>query len=339
MTEVDRESYDVGIIGAGAAGLSAALMLGRARRSVLVVDDGKPRNAPAAHAHAFLTRDGTPPERLRELGRQEVAGYGVEFRDGRALSAVRTPDGFLLGLDSGQVCVRRLLLATGVVDELPDVPGLAERWGRDVLHCPYCHGWEVRDQPIGVLSTGPLGMHQAQLFRQWTSDLTLFRHTGPALSEEEAEQLAARGVRVMEGEVVGLEISEDQLAGVRLRSGEVVPVRALAVAPRARVRGELPVSLGLEPTVHPAGIGEHIATGKAGATAVDGVWAAGNIADPPANVVVSAAAGAAVGSAINADLIAEDTRLAVRAHRAPFSAESEARLCEQAAGSRRHGFG
>ncbi len=162
-TPPDHREVDVLVVGGGPAGLSAALVLGRSRRSVLVVDAGEPRNAPADALHEFLSRDGTPPQELLEVGRAEVARYGVDSHAGRAVSASRAGDRFRVGLDGGgTVLARRLVVSTGLVDELPQVPGLAERWGRDVLHCPYCHGWEVRDQAIGVLATaatGPMALH------------------------------------------------------------------------------------------------------------------------------------------------------------------------------------
>src|SRR4051812_2274907 len=147
------ERYDVVVIGGGAAGLSGALALARARRRVLVIDAGEPRNAPAGHVHNYLGREGTPPAELLAAGRAEVGGYGGQVSGGRVTGAERTDDaGFRVGLDDGRtVRARRLLVATGLVDQLPDVPGLGDLWGSDVLHCPYCHGWEVRDRAIGVL--------------------------------------------------------------------------------------------------------------------------------------------------------------------------------------------
>ncbi|MDT0301358.1 NAD(P)/FAD-dependent oxidoreductase [Streptomonospora wellingtoniae] len=335
---LNNEGYDAAVVGGGPAGLSAALMLGRARRSVLVVDNGQPRNAPAAHMHGFLSRDGVPPGRLLEEGRREAAGYGGEFADGRALSASREHGGFALELDTGRtVRARRLVVTTGIVDELPDVPGLRERWGRDVLHWPYCDGWEVRDQPVGVLSTGPMSAHQALLFRQWTDRLTLLAHTGPRPTREERERLDARGIAVVDGEVCGLETVGNRLVGVRLSTGGTVPLGALAVAPRARPRAEVLAALGLKPSPDPRGFGERIAADATGSTEAAGVWVAGNIADPAANVLGSAASGAAAAGAVNSDLIAEETDSAVAARNAPFSAESEARLCERVLGEGRHG--
>ncbi|MFJ5837379.1 NAD(P)/FAD-dependent oxidoreductase [Streptomyces shenzhenensis] len=331
--------YDVVVVGAGPAGLSAALMLGRARRSVLVIDEGRPRNAPAEHMYGFLSRDGVAPGDLLEAGRREVESYGNTVRAGRVTRVRSDGEEFVIDVDTGPaVRARRVLATAGVVDELPDVPGLAPRWGRDVVHCPYCHGWEIRDQPIGVLATGPLGVQQALLFRQWTERLTLLLHTAPRPTAEEAEQLAARGITVVDGEVTGLEVTGDQLSGARLMSGELVPLRAVAVAPQPAPRADYLGGLGLEPAAHPSGLGAHIAADATGRTAVSGVWVAGNLADPHANVLGSAASGSQAAGAINGDLIAEDIRRAVRAHRDPFSPASEARVCEQVLGDRRHGL-
>jgi len=206
-------------------------------------------------------------------------------------------------------------VATGLVDELPDVSGLRERWGRDVLHCPYCHGWEVRDQAVGILGSGPMAVHQALLFRQLTSDLVLFAHTAPALTDEQAEQLAARGIRVVTGLVDALEVVDDRLSGVRLRDGTIVARQALVVGPRVVARSQVLASLGLHPTAHPLGVGEFVAADATGLTEVPGVWVAGNVTDLSAQVVSAAAAGVFAGAAIDADLIAEDTRQAVTAYR------------------------
>jgi thioredoxin reductase len=314
------QRYDVVIIGGGAAGLSGAVSLARSRRSVLVVDAGQPRNAPAEGVHNYLGREGTPPGELLAIGRAELAGYGGEVVSGVVTAARRDGDaGFCVTLDGGrEVSARRLLIATGLVDELPDLPGVAERWGRDVLHCPYCHGWEVRDQAIGVLATGPTAVHQALLFRQLSEDVTFFRHTGPELPAEEAAQLAALGIRIVDGEVAGLEASDDRLTGVHLASGEVVPRAAVVVAPRFTARADVLASLGLEATdqeMRGHVMGSAVAADPTGATAVPGVWVAGNVADLSAQVVVSAAAGMRAGAMINADLIAEDTRRAVTAAR------------------------
>jgi thioredoxin reductase/2-polyprenyl-3-methyl-5-hydroxy-6-metoxy-1,4-benzoquinol methylase len=317
-----NENVDVAVIGGGAAGLSAAMVLGRARRSVVVIDAGSPRNAPADAMHGFLSRDGMNPAELLETGRKEVDRYGGVVVRAEADAAYRTADKFRVVLENGSaVTARRLLVTTGLVDELPDIPGLRERWGRDVLHCPYCHGWEVRDEPIGVLGTGPRAVHQALLFRQWTPDVVLFTHTAPALTDEQAEQLAARDIHVVTGTVESLQITDDRLTGVRMSDGTVVARRAVTVAPRMVAAARILATLGLEPTEHPLGAGEFIAADPTGRTAVPGVWVAGNVTDLMAQVVAAAAGGVVAAAAINADLVEEDTRHAVERRRAVPSAD------------------
>ncbi len=302
-------SYDVVVIGGGPAGLNGALMLARARRSVLVIDAGEPRNAPAAGVHGFLTREGVNPAELTRIGRDEVRGYGGRVIDGRVVATAKHDDGFTVTLDDGGViAARRLLVTTGLVDELPDIPGIRERWGKDVLHCPYCHGWEVRDRAVAVLATGPAAMHQTLLFRQWTADVTLLLNTQPPPDETEMEQLEALEIKVVAGEVQALEA-----AGARLANGEVIPLDALVVGPRFNARSDVLAGLGLVPTPHP--FGEYIAADANGLTEVPGVYVAGNVSDLKAQVLASAAAGAAAAVAINADLITEDVRRAVDARR------------------------
>ncbi|NMI00987.1 NAD(P)/FAD-dependent oxidoreductase [Pseudonocardia acidicola] len=336
VTDRLSNSYDVVVVGGGAAGLSGALTLARARRRVLVLDAGHPRNAPASGVHGLLSLDGTDPAELLDRGRAEVRRYGGQVVSGEVETVVRDDDGFVVEPAGGRtVRARRLLVATGLVDELPDLPGLRERWGRDVLHCPYCHGWEVRDQAVGVLATGPVSVHQALLFRQWTDDVAFFSRALP-LTDEHAEQLAARGVHVVDGEVTALEIAGDRLVGVRMGDGTVVGREAVAVAPRMAARAGFLAGLGLQPAPHP--MGEYVAADPTGRTDVSGVWVAGNVTDLAAQVSVAAAAGAAAAAQINADLVAEDTRRAVQALRDPFSAETEARVGELVPGDRRHGL-
>jgi len=316
------ERFDVAVIGGGAAGLSAALTLARARRRVIVIDAGSPRNAPAEGVHGFLTRDGIRPAELLALGRAEVERYGGIVTHGRATGARRVENGFEVTLDDGRVVgARRLVVTTGLVDELPEIPGVRERWGRDVLHCPYCHGWEVRDQPIGVLGTNAWAVHQALLFRQWSSDVVLFRHTAPELTGKQAEELTARGIRVVEGIVDALEIADDRLAGVRLRDGTMVARRAVTVAPRFVARSEVLRSLGIEPTAGPRGIDACIAADATGLTEVPGLWVAGNVTNVAAQVITVAAGGTIAAAAVNADLIAEETREAVDMYRASGARE------------------
>ncbi|WP_369371679.1 NAD(P)/FAD-dependent oxidoreductase [Promicromonospora sp. Populi] len=314
------EPIDAVVIGGGAAGLNGALMLARSRRSVVVVDGGSPRNAPADGVHGLLGLDGTPPAELLERGRAEVRRYGGTVRPGEVVAAAPTEPSaggdlrFTVTLaDGATLHARRLLVATGLRDVLPDVPGLAEHWGHSVVHCPYCHGWEVRDQPIGVLAIGPASVHQALLFRQLTDDLVYFSR-GTELDEDTRARFAARGIRIVDAAVDRV-VSADGggIAGVRLADGTLVARRVLAVATRLRARAEGLEGLGLPMQDLPNGMGRHFVTGMAGTTDVPGVWVAGNATDPMAQVGASAAAGALAGAHLNADLVGADTEAALAA--------------------------
>jgi thioredoxin reductase len=297
------------IIGGGAAGLSAALVLSRARRTVTVVDAGEPRNAPAAHMQGYLSRDGMPPRELLAAGRAEVERYGGKVVPGTVTDV--TPgrrSGFEIRLADGTVlAARRLLIATGLRDELPDIPGVRERWGRDLLHCPYCHGWEVRDQPIGVLGTVPGSVQHALLIGQWSDDVAFFVHTY-RLSASEQTELEARGVQIVLGEVTRLTVEDDRLTGVELADGRVIARTAVFIRPVNVPHADgLLASLGCD--VDAAGFAIVDGTGRTSSVAV---WAAGNVVDPRAQVITAAGSGSAAAIAINADLVNEDVRNALK---------------------------
>ena len=301
-------SYDVLIVGGGAAGLSAALVLSRAGRTVAVVDAGQPRNGPAAHMHGFLSRDGFPPSELLAAGRAEVAGYGGEIVAGTVAHLL--PDGrrgfWALLADGRRISARRVLVTTGLRDELPDIPGLRERWARDVLHCPYCHGHEVRGRALGVLGGAPAAVRYAQVVRQWTHDLVYFTPRD-RLTATERTQLLARAVGVVEVDIDGLVIDDsDQLRGVRMADGTVVPRDALFVPPVFVPNSGLLVDVGC--AVNDDG---WVAVDATGRTSVPGVWAAGNVVDPRAQVITAAGAGSAAAIALNADLVEDEITCAV----------------------------
>jgi thioredoxin reductase (NADPH) len=312
---------DVLIIGAGPAGLSAALVLGRARRRVVVVDSGRPRNGAAASMQGYLSRDGCPPDELLATGRQEVQRYGVQILTGEVASLRR--DGDLLVADvpgSAPLTARRVVVATGLQDALPSLDGVADRWGRDVLHCPYCHGYEVRDRPVAVLGRGQVdvAVHYAQVVRQWSDQVLLLRNTLDPIGDADLEQLDARDIRVVDGEVRRLVPDPgpgDRLTGVELADGTVVPCDVVFVGaatgtnPHDRLLRDLGADFEAGPVTDLPVVD---ATGR---TSVPGVWAAGNVADPTAQVVVAAAQGYGAAVAVNADLIDEDVAAAVATHR------------------------
>lgn len=309
--------FDVAVIGGGPAGLSAGTALARALRSVVVIDAGGQRNLRAQGVHGFLSREGTSPQDLVAAGRQELAQYGGILENGFVSAASREGERFVLALEDGSTrTARRLLIATGITDELPELSGLAERWGRDVLYCPYCHGWEIRGQRIGILAANAASVPEALTFRQWSPDVTLFLNGALELGPEEQEQLDARRIDVVEGEVRGLDVRNDKLAGVTLDGGTFFPLDVLAVNPAVTSRATMLQRLGLEPCGLEEGEGSCLETDDSGCTACPGVWAAGNAADVSAQVMTAAAAGLRAAAAINADLVLADTRQAVEAARA-----------------------
>ena len=301
--------FDVIVIGGGAAGLSAALMLGRSRRRTLVVDSGHPRNRFTTHMHGVLGHEGIDPADLLRKGREELAAYDVEIRAGRVARLDQTDhedgNGVSVLLEDGERLTGRVaIVATGVTDELPGIPGLAERWGATVLHCPYCHGWEVRDRRIGVLTTSPLGMHQAQLIRQWSDDVVVFTAGLGQLDEADEQRLLARGITLVTAPVTEVLGEGDQVTAVRTADGSVTEVGALFTAGTLRPHDGFLTHLGLERTDTPAG--SFLAVDATGKTSSDRIWAVGNVSNPMANVPISMSAGTMAGSFVNMTLVTDD---------------------------------
>lgn len=303
---------DVAIVGGSAAGLAAALQLGRQRRSVIVVDAGAPRNAPADHMHSYLGHEGRSPSEFASIGREEVRSYGVEVVPGTAADVDRSDEGgFRVELAGGNTIVaRRLLIATGLVDELPAIDGLAEHWGGDVIHCPFCHGYEVRDARIVQIVSHPMGLHPSALFRQLTENLTVVLHEGVAADAPEVEALRTVGVRVVDEPVRRVVTGDDgHVSAVELFDGTSIEADVIAIGPRFRVRTEPFASIGVIPKGHPSGLGDFIETDQTGATDVAGVFAAGNVTDSGQQVLHAAAHGSRVGAFISWTLADEDLRL------------------------------
>ena len=313
--------WDVIVIGGGAAGLSAALMLGRARRRTLVVDARAPRNRFAAHMHGVLGNEGVAPTALLQRGREEVAGYGVVDRVGTVTRVdLDTVDdlieaGVTVTLDDGEMLrARAVVVTTGMADDLPGIPGLAERWGDRVLHCPYCHGWEVRDQRLGVIMTSPLSMHQALMVRQWSDRVIAFTAGAGILPPDALERLLARGIDVVESAVVSIEGEDAAPLAIRTADDVVTEVDAVFTGGTPRPHEGFLAHLGLDRAENP--MGSFLAGGMTGATSDPRIWVAGNVSNPGATVPMAMGAGAMAGAAVNGALVEAETQAAVSSARA-----------------------
>jgi len=300
------EGYDVVVIGGSWAGLAAAMQLGRARRRVLVVDAGRPRNRFARTSHGFLGQDGRSPAAILDTLRAQVMAYPtVQFHPGEAKEASMSGDGaFAVDLSpGGSLRARRLVLATGVVDELPGIPGLAERWGATVLHCPYCHGYEVADGRLGVLATSEKSMHQALLLPDWSDRVTLFTNGSLSPDPDQQAALAARGVRVETRMVTALVGDPPGLTGIRLEDGEIVALDAVFTVPRTRMASGLADALGCALDDGP--FGPVVRTDARKETSVPGVFCAGDAARTPHSATWAAADGATAGISAHQSLALE----------------------------------
>ena len=306
---------DVAIIGGSAAGLAAALQLSRQRRSVIVVDSGEPRNAPAATMHSYLGHEGRSPADFLRIARAEVRSYGAEVLTGRAVDVAREAEGFRVELTGGPVIrARRVIAATGLTDELPEIPGLAAHWGTSVIHCPFCHGYESRDRRIVALVTSPAGLHALPLLRQLTQQFTVVVHGVVPAEDPQLAALRSAGVRVILASVERvLEDDAGRLRALQLADGTEVPAETVLVSTRMHARVAPFPGLGLTAGEHPSGVANYVETDSfTGATAVPGLYAAGTLAEPTLQVLPTAAAGARIGAMVSFDLAQEDLAAAAR---------------------------
>ncbi|MET4107549.1 NAD(P)/FAD-dependent oxidoreductase [Hymenobacter sp. UYP22] len=296
-----NSSVEVVIIGGSYAGLAAAMSLGRALRTVLVLDSGQPCNRQTPYSHNFLTQDGETPAAIRAKALAQVLQYPtVQVVQEQAMQAEKTPAGFLVTTASGQlIAAQKLIFATGIQDLMPALPGFAECWGISVLHCPYCHGYEVHGQPLGVLGNGDAGFMQARLIRNWTPQLTLFTNGPATLSPQQTLQLREAGIRTEETPLQALYHERGHLQQVVLQGGRQVPLAALFAHVPFRQHCELPVLLGC--TLTESG---HLQVDDWQKTSVPGVYAAGDATTPMRTVAVAVAAGTKAGAFVNHELLA-----------------------------------
>jgi len=294
--------YDVIIVGAGPAGLSAALMLGRSRRRVLVCDTGRPRNAVSRAMHGYLTRDGIPPLEFLTIAREQLRQYDtVETRDVEVVAASCRSDArfHVVLADGTDHATRKLLIATGVADNVPEIPGFRELYGRSVFHCPYCDGWEVRDQPLAIYGRGARGLGLSLELTGWSRDLVLCTDGPSEIDADDLARLARNNIRVREERVVGLE-GDDSRAGVMFASGDPLPRRAVFFTTGQTQQSQLALALGCE--FNDKGT---VRTGKYESTHLPGLFVAGDASRAVQWVVVAAAEGAEAAFAINTDLLRE----------------------------------
>jgi len=294
--------HDAIIIGGSFAGLSAALYIARARRSVCIVDTGLPRNRFAQHSHGFFGNDGSAPHAMLATARSQVAAYPtVTFVDEEAATATKTPDGFAVTLKSGDVLEGvRLVLAFGISDELPAIPGLAERWGDSVLHCPYCHGYEFSGQRLGVLYTSSKSIHQAMLVSEW-GPTTFYLNGGFEPDDGSLAELTKRRVAIERASVKALHGDGSRLSAIELADGRLAATDALYVGPRTRLNSEIAQRLGCE--LDDANPGPIVRTDAEKMTTVPGVYAAGDITRGAHTVTFAAADGVMAGLAVHRSLI------------------------------------
>ena len=303
-------AFDAIVVGGGPSGLSAALVLGRSRRRVLVLDAGEPRNAPSSGAHGFFSRDGVKPEELLRIGREQLEPYeGVEYREDRAVGVGGSDGAFEIFLENGEsLYARKLLLASGVSDELPETPGFRKFWGKGVYHCPYCHGWEVRDRPLAVLNSGEGAAEHAALVRNWSRDLVLLTDGSPGPDEEERRRLRVLGVPVEEKKISCLEGDAENrtLHRVVFEDGSSLDREGIFYGPPQRQKTGLAEMLGCE--IEPEGSAPAVLKSDplTRETTVPGLDVAGDASSPVQSVIFAAASGANAAYFMNHAMVAEE---------------------------------
>lgn len=298
-----NKTYDVIIIGGSYAGLSAAMSLGRSLRRVLVIDSGKPCNRQTPHSHNFLTHDGQEPGKISAIAKQQVSEYdAVEFYDGLANTAVKTENGFDVQTQSGEeFAARKLIFATGLKDIMPDIKGFAECWGISILHCPYCHGYEVKNQKTGIIANGDVAFHYAQLISNWTKELLLFTNEKSNLTDEQTATIRRHNIQIVEKKIVRFEHSDGNIRSVIFKDGTQIAVNAIYSRPDFVQHCAIPEKLGCEMTEQ-----GHIKTDMLQRTTVEGVYAAGDNATMLRAVSVAVSNGTIAGASVNHDLINEE---------------------------------
>lgn len=304
LSETEAE-YEAIIVGGSFAGLAAAMQLARARRKILILDTGEPRNRFATTSHGFLGQDGVSPAEILASARTQALAYPtVTLQASRATDAAQTDGVFTVTLDNGSaVCGKRLILATGVTDRLPKIPGIDELWGGGVFHCPYCHGYEVADRKLAILGSSEMSIHQALLIRDWSEDLTLLTNGNSRPIRADRIKLEARGIAIETAAVARLIPKGHELGAIEFKDGRIVPYDGLFIVPRYTLASPLAERLGC--AIENTNFGPMITTNANKATTVSGVYAAGDAARPNHNVSLAVADGSTAGIFAHQSLIFE----------------------------------
>lgn len=295
--------YDVIIVGGSYSGLAAGMALGRALRKVLIIDSGNPCNKQTPYSHNFLTNDGKPPKEIALLAKQQVLQYDtVEFLDALATTGSKTQDGFEIRVETGQTfTARKLVFATGIKDIFPDIPGFTESWGKTVIHCPYCHGYEVRGEKTGILANGDTAFELATLISNWTNDLAIYTNGLSSLTEQQADKLKKHKINIVETGIDRLEHKSGYIQHIVFQNGKKASLKALYARPAFTQHSIIPQSLGCELT--PEG---YIKVGAAQRTTIDGLYACGDNTSRMRTVANAVSMGTTTGLMLNKELIEEN---------------------------------
>ncbi len=299
---MEANKFEVIIVGGSYSGLSAAMALGRSLRKVLVIDAGKPCNLQTPHSHNFLTQDGRKPAEISTIAREQVEQYDtISFFSGYAVSAKKVAEGFEIHTEAGEVFQsKKLILASGVKDIMPQIPGFTECWGISVIHCPYCHGYEVRNQKTGILANGDFAFEFGKMIANWTGDLTLFTNGKSTLTDEQTAKLTAKGITVIETEIVHIDHTDGKIKQLVLKDGSKIPLQALYAKAGFEQSSNIPSSLGIELTDH-----GHIKVDPMQKTSIPGIYACGDSTSQFRSVSYAVSTGTMAGAACNKELIDE----------------------------------
>lgn len=299
----DKNTFEVIIIGGSYAGLSAAMTLGRALRKVLIIDNGKPCNRNTPHSHNFLTQDGKTPSEIAALGRTQVEAYRtVSFYEGLATKGKKTDYGFeITTFNNDTFKAKKLIFATGVKDLMPKIDGFAACWGKSVIHCPYCHGYEVKHEKTGILANGDIAFHYAQLISNWTNDLTIFTNGDSTLTSEQMTKIKEHNIKVVEKEVTALQHNNGNLESIILKDQSTFPLKAIYARPEFEQHCNIPEKLGCEPTEQ-----GHLKVDLFQKTTIPGIYAPGDASSPLRSVSYAVAMGNFAGAAVNNEMIEEE---------------------------------